>query len=391
MTAPSSFCSAIAITLLWAVSACCDEALKVIKAHEGEITALAFSPDGRTLVSAGVDGHVIAWDVKTGRPRCRCARMEGKAFTAAFSPDAKRFASAGTDSIIRVWDAATGKLIEQLKGHEGPVAVLAYSPDGKLLASGGYDRTIRLWPTGGGESRVLKGIDGRVTALVFTADGRSLVSGGAALSDVNAAGKVVERFGHADRIHIWDVTAGKLVKKLETRGSVLALLPGERVVAAGIVPAVKIAREEYSVDGTDRITVVDLKTGKGITQVEFSGMTVTAGGNGSRIVAAEGSFIHLAGNILLANNGGPKQKLERGEKLEIVAIDPGKREQNNVIFCNGGGRVDHRLSFRDPATLKEQAKFDCTSVSVLAFSPDERFLALGSASGEIRLLDEKSR
>ena len=60
--------------------------------------------------------------------------------------------------------------------------------------------------------------------------------------------------------------------------------------------------------------------------------------------------------------------LQRGEKLEIVAIDPGKREQNNVCCFNGGGRVDHRLSFRDPATLKEKAKSAYTSVSVLARS-----------------------
>ena len=57
--------------------------------------------DGATLVSAGVDGHVIAWDVKTGQARCRCTRIDGKAFAAAFAPDGKRFASAGTDGIIR--------------------------------------------------------------------------------------------------------------------------------------------------------------------------------------------------------------------------------------------------------------------------------------------------
>ena len=60
----------------------------------------------------------------------------------AFSPDGKTLASGGVDDSIKLWDVATGKNTATLKGHAFSVA---FSPDGKTLASGGYDKTIKLW------------------------------------------------------------------------------------------------------------------------------------------------------------------------------------------------------------------------------------------------------
>jgi WD40 repeat protein len=384
----------VAIALLWPAVARCAEPPKRIEAHESEVTALAFSPDGAILVSAGADGRVLAWDIKAGGASHRCPALEGKVFAVAYAPDGKRFASAGSDGLVRVWDAATGKLAEQHKGHDGPVATLAFSPDGKLLASGGYDRAIRLWPTGGGKARVLKGAEGRVTALAFTPDGGSLLSGGAALTDVRVDAEVYTRIGHADYVRIWDVASGKLAKKLETRGSVLALLPGGRVVAAGLVPVVKVTKDELSLDGTDTITIVDLKTGKRTARLEFRGLMAAAAPDGKTVVCAAGSFNHLAGNICMANNGqGIVRGLQAAAKVDTLTIDPGQRGPNNQIWCNGGGRVDHRMTFRDPATLKERSKYVDESVGALAFSPDGRTLAVGSTDGEIRFLaiDPKER
>src|SRR6516225_9731708 len=63
----------------------------------------------------------------------------------AFSPDSKTLASAGADNVVRLWDVGSGKEKAVLKGHTDYVCAVAFSPDGKTLATGSYDRTARLW------------------------------------------------------------------------------------------------------------------------------------------------------------------------------------------------------------------------------------------------------
>jgi WD40 repeat protein len=63
----------------------------------------------------------------------------------AFSPDGKRIITGSDDSTVRVWDAATGRELLSLKGHIGTITSVAFSPDGRRIATGGTDGTVRVW------------------------------------------------------------------------------------------------------------------------------------------------------------------------------------------------------------------------------------------------------
>src|SRR5262245_18781721 len=78
-------------------------------------------------------------------------RHQATVTSVTFSPDGKTLASASIDGTVRLWLTATGKEIRKLRGHQGMVVSLSYSPDGKTVASAGADQTTRLWEAATGK------------------------------------------------------------------------------------------------------------------------------------------------------------------------------------------------------------------------------------------------
>jgi WD40 repeat protein/uncharacterized caspase-like protein len=117
--------------------------LHTLSGHSGEVGAVAFSPDGKTLASTSSDG-IKLWDVASGNELLTLSEHSGEAGTIAFSPDGRTLAW-GIDSTVGLWGISGGEALRRLSGHSSPVDTVAFSPDGKMLGSGGEDGTIKLW------------------------------------------------------------------------------------------------------------------------------------------------------------------------------------------------------------------------------------------------------
>ncbi|MBR4678872.1 MAG: hypothetical protein IKO99_12800 [Bacteroidales bacterium] len=122
----------------------------ILRGHIAEVHSASFSPDGRYIVSASLDGTIKIWDAKTGQHVEK--PLEGhtaEVKSALFSPDGKYIVSTSQyDYAVRIWDAKTGQQVgSPLVGHTNYLNSAAFSPDGRYIVSASDDSTARIWDT----------------------------------------------------------------------------------------------------------------------------------------------------------------------------------------------------------------------------------------------------
>ncbi|KAM0703990.1 hypothetical protein Q7P35_008996 [Cladosporium inversicolor] len=339
---------------LW--DAATGEERQKLEGHDEGVDAVAFSPDGKTVVSGSWDKTARLWDAATGEERQKLEGHDEGVNAVAFSPDGKTVVSGSRDKTVRLWDAATGEERQKLEGHDDSVSAVAFSPDGKTVASGSWDKTVRLWDAATGEERQkLEGHDHLVSAVAFSPDGKTVASG----SD--------------DRtVRLWDAATGEERQKLEGHDrqvNAVAFSPDGKTVASGSFD--KTARLWDAATGEERQKLEGHD--EGVNAVAFSpdGKTVVSGSRDKTV------------RLWDAATGEERQKLEgHDDSVSAVAFSPDGKTV-------ASGSWDKTVRLWDAATGEERQKLEVHdwTVSAVAFSPDGKTVASGSWDKTVRLWD----
>jgi WD40 repeat protein/tetratricopeptide (TPR) repeat protein len=178
--------------------------------HPAVVTAAVFSPDGRTILTGtgtrDQPNKAQLWDVATGRTIGVPMAHSQMVMSVAFSPDGQTILTGSEDHMARLWDAASGRPIGPAMAHSGAVLRAAFSPDGQSILTGSYDKTARLWDAASGRPLGPPLVHpAGVSSAAFSPDGRSILTGcydkTARLWDAASGRPIGQPISHPDTVH----------------------------------------------------------------------------------------------------------------------------------------------------------------------------------------------
>jgi WD40 repeat protein/transcriptional regulator with XRE-family HTH domain len=368
---------------IWQAQTC--QELRQYVGQESGVKSVAFSPDGLYVLAGSEDGTVrlsaapaappprtfvsLSQDSRsfTYAPNGNYVSTPGGVHSVAFSPDGKTVLTGGQDSIARLWDLTTGREVREFIGHTKNVTSVAFSPDGKYVLTGSDDHTARLWDAETGRKiRVVTANVAGVSTAAFTPDGKYfLTSGPAVIGDQQMA--------------LWEVSTGQEVRSFNfgpgaDYGHIstgLAISPDGRM---GLAVTYSTAQEA---------DLFDIKTGR--ESCAFIGHTDYLT---SVAISPDGKYALTSSDDKTARLWDVhtcRQLRVFTDSASIVTSAVFSPDGKYVLT----GHDDNRARLWDTASGAELREFQGHTywITSVAFSPDGRYVLTGSEDGTARLWD----
>nr|MBF6613202.1 PD40 domain-containing protein [Chloroflexota bacterium] len=354
-----------------------------LEGHTAPVNRASFSPDGRFVLTAGVDGTAKIWESGSGRVARTLASGSGSVAAAVWSPDGKFVATGGAGGAIRIWNASSAQILYTLQTGANSVASLAYSPDGRSIAAGTGSGIAQIWDAGGaGQLRAFKVGIGSLSSVAYSPDGRLI-----AIADTDG------------RAGLWDSGTG-----LQTR----ALLDDPKVPLNSIAYAAD--GRFIAIAGFDgKATVIDASTYQQIYRLSINGQVndIVFSPDGQSIAATGGAGTA----IWTAATGQVVRLLNQEYQQSSIAFSPDGRyivTASNSIDALLGGILGGSTNNTATDVLGRSTRYtamvwDATgdrelptlsghtdAIWTAAYSPNQRYVATASQDGTTRIWDANS-
>jgi RNA polymerase sigma factor (sigma-70 family) len=331
--------------------------------HFFRVESLAYSADGRRLVSGGVDNAIRLWDPVTGAELSPTSDPFSWITSFSFTKDGRQLITSGMDGTIRLWEPTTGKELRQLQGHTDRVWRITLAADGRTLASASHDGTVRIWELSTGkELRRFQDHKRGVVTLALSSDGRWLATG-----------------EHLGTMHIWDAQTGKEVHRLGTEGlkhpAAFTFSPDSQLLA-GLI-------EQPGNPEQTLLTVWSSATGKEVrhwTIPEDSGPPLFAPDGRSLVLVGEGATPFTIYDLATGKQRATRDLLPWMGTPAASVFSPDGR----MMLTREGESI---LCLREVASGNVRRRFvgHQNRINAMAFSPDGR-LAVSSSTDATALV-----